>query len=100
MNLEPNVSKAIENFAGNKLRRQNRSPSHRRRRQPGFGAGSVNTAALFGNLSGCCREMKMERQKENKQQNSRAYIAPETVTIFYRGDEHGFEPSQMAKSLY
>ena len=100
MNLEPNVAKAIKNLADNKLRRQNRSPTNRRRRQPGFGAGSMGTAALFGNLSRCCRGMEMERQEENKQQNYRANTAAEMIPILYTDGEHGFEPSQKAKGLY
>jgi hypothetical protein len=54
----------------------------------------MDAAALFGNLSRRCDGMKMERQEENEQQNSRAHIAPETAGWLHAGREHGVEPKQ------
>src|SRR5215475_13922850 len=54
----------------------------------------METAALFGNLSRCYNGMKMERQKENEQQNSRAHKAPESVWMLHAGIKHGLEPKQ------
>jgi hypothetical protein len=54
----------------------------------------MDAAALFGNLNRCCDGMKMERQKENEQQHSRANKAPQIMQIFHAGNKHGLEPSQ------
>jgi len=65
MNLEPNVAKAIKRLARNRLRSENWSPTRWRRRQTGLCAGSMETTALFGNLSCGRGGMKMQRQEEN-----------------------------------
>jgi hypothetical protein len=54
----------------------------------------MDAAALFGDLSRCCDGMKMERQEENEQQNSRTRKAPESVRILHAGAKHGLEPKQ------
>src|SRR5262245_52636044 len=94
MNLEPNVAKAIKSLARNGFRSMNWSPTRWRGRQTGLGTDSMETAALFGNLSRCCGGMKMQRQKENEQQNSRADIAPDRESLIHREPEHGIEPKQ------
>jgi hypothetical protein len=54
----------------------------------------MDAAALFGNLSRRCDGMKMERQEENKQQDSGAHKAPESVGVLHAGIKHGPEPKQ------
>jgi hypothetical protein len=68
MNLEPNVAKAIKSLARNGFGRQNWSPARWHRRQTGLGAGSMEAAALFGDLSRCGGGMKMERQEKYRQE--------------------------------
>jgi len=94
MNLELNIAKAIKSLARNGFRSENWGPTGWRGRQTGLGTDSMETAALFGNLSRCCNGMKMERQKENEQQNSRAHKAPESVRMLHAGIKHGLEPKQ------
>jgi hypothetical protein len=94
MNLEPNVANAIKSLARNGFRSENWSPTRWRERQTGLGTASMEAAALFGDLSRCCNGMKMERQKENEQQNSRAHKAPESVRMLHAGIKHGVEPKQ------
>src|SRR5262249_170992 len=94
MNLKSNGAKAIKNFARNRLCSQKRGADRRCRRQAAFGAAAMEATALFGNLSRCCDGMKMQRQKENEQQNSRAHKAPESVRMLHAGIKHGLEPKQ------
>ena len=43
--------------------------------------------------------MKMKRQEENKQQNSRAHKAPESVAVVHAGIKPGIEPKQCCFSM-
>jgi hypothetical protein len=52
----------------------------------------MNAAAFFGNLNGCCDGMKMERQEENKQQDSRADETPQAFGVLHTWYEHGLKP--------
>jgi hypothetical protein len=94
MNLEPNVAKAIKSLARNGFRSENWSPTRWRERQTGLGTDSMEATALFGNLSRCCDGMKMQRQEENAQQDSRAYKAAESVRMLHASIKHGLEPKQ------
>jgi hypothetical protein len=94
MNLKSNVASPMKKFFRNGLHRQNRRPVDWHRRQAGFGASSMDAAALFGDLCRRCDGMKMERQKKNEQQNSRADKAPESVRMLHAGIKHRLEPKQ------
>jgi hypothetical protein len=94
MSLKSNSAKAIKNFACNWLCGQKRGADRKYRRQAAYGAASMEATALFGNLSGCCSRVKMKRQKENEQQDSRANIAPDREPLIHGEPEHGVEPKQ------
>ena len=94
MTLELNVAKAIKSLARSGFRSENWGPTRWRGRQSGLGTDSMETAALFGNLSRGRGGMKMQRQEENAQQDSRAYKAAESVRMLHAGIKHGLEPKQ------
>jgi hypothetical protein len=52
----------------------------------------VNATTLFGNLSRYGEGMKMERQEENKQQDSRADETPQAFGLLHTWYEHGLKP--------
>jgi hypothetical protein len=54
----------------------------------------MDATALFGDLSLYRDGMKMERQKENEEQDSRTNTAPQGIRILHAGNEHGLEPKQ------
>jgi hypothetical protein len=49
----------------------------------------MDAAAFFGDMSLCCGGMKMERQKKNEQQNSRAHKAAKSARMLHAGIKHG-----------